>query len=206
MPGLKDADLFVRSWGSRVKPQRLRSYRGSTKQTEWAKGVGQKGIGPVIEASRALPRLLDPNTAQELRSSDRPMAASELGFLSSRRVWDNDGEFLLIEAALALPKWLKPDTARNRVWLRGGSLHVVPLPSAKHPTLPPAPSVAEALAVVAADAVDTLGSSGVQVGSDTLQRVCGSEAAMLHHPRATMLTVRHWHCPPHSMLVSNQPC
>ena len=57
------------------------------------------------------------------------------------RVWDNDGEFLLIEAAYALPKWLKPDTAVNRVWLRDGALHLVPLPSPAAPSLPPAPTI-----------------------------------------------------------------
>jgi hypothetical protein len=31
------------------------------------------------------------------------------------RVFDNDGEFLLIEAANVLPKWLKPDISENRV-------------------------------------------------------------------------------------------
>ena len=31
------------------------------------------------------------------------------------RVSDTDGEFLLIEAAHHLPKWLDPDTADNRV-------------------------------------------------------------------------------------------
>lgn len=31
------------------------------------------------------------------------------------RVFDSDGEFLLIEAADALPKWLNPDVAENRV-------------------------------------------------------------------------------------------
>jgi len=30
-------------------------------------------------------------------------------------VHDSDGEFLLIEAADQLPKWLNPDTAENRV-------------------------------------------------------------------------------------------
>lgn len=30
------------------------------------------------------------------------------------RVWDDDGEFLLIEAALVLPKWITPETAKNR--------------------------------------------------------------------------------------------
>ena len=44
------------------------------------------------------------------------------------RVWDNDGEFLLIEAAYGLPRWLKPETAQNRLWLHGGAVHLVPLP------------------------------------------------------------------------------
>ncbi|KAL0863161.1 hypothetical protein Bca101_042279 [Brassica carinata] len=45
---------------------------------------------------------------------------------TSIRVWDTDGEFLLIEAAFHLPRWLNPETSRNRVFLRGGDLHVVP--------------------------------------------------------------------------------
>lgn len=32
-----------------------------------------------------------------------------------QRVEDNDGEFLLIEAADYLPKWLNPDSSENRV-------------------------------------------------------------------------------------------
>ena len=31
------------------------------------------------------------------------------------RVTDSDGEFLLIEAANALPRWLNPEVAENRV-------------------------------------------------------------------------------------------
>lgn len=31
------------------------------------------------------------------------------------RVDDNDGDFILIEAADYLPKWLNPDTSENRV-------------------------------------------------------------------------------------------
>lgn len=35
-------------------------------------------------------------------------------------MWDNDGDFLLIEAAYSLPRWLKPESATNRVgWLGG---------------------------------------------------------------------------------------
>ena len=43
------------------------------------------------------------------------------------RVYDTDGEFLLIEAANALPKWLNPDIAENRVWINNGHLHIIPL-------------------------------------------------------------------------------
>lgn len=43
------------------------------------------------------------------------------------QVYDTDGEFLLIEAAGALQKWLKPDIAENRVWLNNGHLRIIPL-------------------------------------------------------------------------------
>eukprot|EP01103_Thecamoeba_quadrilineata_P017224 TRINITY_DN6013_c0_g1_i1.p1 TRINITY_DN6013_c0_g1~~TRINITY_DN6013_c0_g1_i1.p1 ORF type:complete len:636 (+),score=127.49 TRINITY_DN6013_c0_g1_i1:55-1908(+) len=43
-------------------------------------------------------------------------------------VFDNDGEFLLIESALYLPRWIKPETSKNRVYLKNGELHVIPLP------------------------------------------------------------------------------
>uniref|UniRef100_UPI003AAB2C36 protein ecdysoneless homolog isoform X1 n=1 Tax=Centroberyx gerrardi TaxID=166262 RepID=UPI003AAB2C36 len=45
------------------------------------------------------------------------------------RVEDNDGEFLLIEAADYLPKWLNPETSENRVFLHRGELHILPCPS-----------------------------------------------------------------------------
>ncbi|KAL5121062.1 hypothetical protein ACEQ8H_000913 [Pleosporales sp. CAS-2024a] len=43
------------------------------------------------------------------------------------RVYDTDGEFLLIEAANALPKWLTPEVAENRVWINNHRLLLVPL-------------------------------------------------------------------------------
>ncbi|GLC37418.1 hypothetical protein PLESTB_001589500 [Pleodorina starrii] len=73
----------------------------------------------------------------------------------SVQVWDNDGQFLLIEAAYALPRWLKPETADNRVWLRRGRLHVIPLPSSTAPDLPPSPSVVQALEVLREDRFST---------------------------------------------------
>ena len=43
------------------------------------------------------------------------------------QVCDPDGEFLLAEAANALPKWLEPELADNRVWIHQGQLHIIPL-------------------------------------------------------------------------------
>ncbi|KAK1527468.1 uncharacterized protein CCOS01_07730 [Colletotrichum costaricense] len=42
------------------------------------------------------------------------------------RVYDADGEFLLIEAANVLPKWLSPETDQNRVWINNGRLRIIP--------------------------------------------------------------------------------
>lgn len=39
---------------------------------------------------------------------------------------DADGEFPLIEAANVLPKWLTPEVAEHRVWLRAGRLLIIP--------------------------------------------------------------------------------
>jgi hypothetical protein len=38
----------------------------------------------------------------------------------------------LLQAAYALPRWLKPETSSNRVWLRQGQLHIIPPPPQLH--------------------------------------------------------------------------
>ena len=43
------------------------------------------------------------------------------------RIADTDGQFLLIEAANALPRWLNPEIADFRVWLNNGKLLVIPI-------------------------------------------------------------------------------
>ncbi|KAL2838790.1 regulatory factor Sgt1 [Aspergillus pseudodeflectus] len=40
-------------------------------------------------------------------------------------VTDSDGQFLLVEAAGALPAWLEPDIADNRVWINKGDLVII---------------------------------------------------------------------------------
>ncbi|XP_042358684.1 protein ecdysoneless homolog [Plectropomus leopardus] len=67
------------------------------------------------------------------------------------RVEDNDGEFLLIEAADYLPKWLNPDNSENRVFLYKGELHILPCPSKSSPVGVPkdvVPTVPQALALL----------------------------------------------------------
>ncbi|CAI6338463.1 unnamed protein product [Periconia digitata] len=49
------------------------------------------------------------------------------------RIYDTDGEFLLIEAANALPNWLNPEVADNRVWINTHRLLIIPLPKQEHP-------------------------------------------------------------------------
>ncbi|KAH7369885.1 SGT1 protein-domain-containing protein [Rhexocercosporidium sp. MPI-PUGE-AT-0058] len=58
------------------------------------------------------------------------------------KVVDTDGEFLLIEAANALPRWLNPEIADNRVWINKNRLRIIPLSAA------PASSAAKATAPV----------------------------------------------------------
>ncbi|KAI3319924.1 SGT1-domain-containing protein [Xylariaceae sp. AK1471] len=43
------------------------------------------------------------------------------------RVFDSDGEFLLVEAANVLPKWLSPEIDSNRAWIHQGKLQLLPL-------------------------------------------------------------------------------
>ncbi|XP_032805421.2 protein ecdysoneless homolog isoform X1 [Petromyzon marinus] len=65
---------------------------------------------------------------------------------------DTDGQFLLIEAAHHLPRWLNPDTSENRVFFYRGELHILPLPRTPGDVgrLPVGtPSVESALALLA---------------------------------------------------------
>jgi hypothetical protein len=113
-------------------------------------------------------------------------------FPVTARAWDNDGEFVLIEAAYALPRWLKPETAANRVWLHAGALHVVPLPRvAGDAALPAAPTAAQALALVRGGAVDTL-APGARVAAGLAGRLAGypARARALMHRAAAVLPAR----------------
>ncbi|XWS33400.1 hypothetical protein CRYUN_Cryun22dG0079100 [Craigia yunnanensis] len=53
----------------------------------------------------------------------------------SIHVHDSDGEFLLIESAYHLPRWLNPENSQNRAFIRRGKLHIIPKRSLPNPTL-----------------------------------------------------------------------
>ncbi|KAJ8130057.1 hypothetical protein O1611_g3571 [Lasiodiplodia mahajangana] len=43
------------------------------------------------------------------------------------RVFDSDGEFLLVEAANVVPRWLSPEIDSNRAWIHRAKLQLLPL-------------------------------------------------------------------------------
>jgi hypothetical protein len=55
------------------------------------------------------------------------MRISEANHDAMVRVADNDGEFLLIEAADYLDDWMTPETSSNRVWIIGGDVYILPI-------------------------------------------------------------------------------
>ncbi|XP_073008112.1 protein ecdysoneless homolog [Typha latifolia] len=84
----------------------------------------------------------------------------------SVRVWDSDGEFLLIEAAFSLPRWLNPETSQNRVFIRRGELHIVP--KKLFPTNLPLESALEA---IRSDEINTRAPDSVQAAIN--RRIAG---------------------------------
>ncbi|XP_037460381.1 protein ecdysoneless homolog [Triticum dicoccoides] len=111
------------------------------------------------------------------------------------RAWDSDGDFLLIEAAFALPRWLDPDSAPNRVFIFRGELHILP------PSLfPDTPSLQAALAAVHDDSVDTRASDAVQAAIQ--RRIAGMPeraAENLHTARVTVPA-------PVAKVLREEPC
>lgn len=90
------------------------------------------------------------------------------------RVFDNDGEFLLIEAAPDLPEWADPDVCENRVYLVGGKVHLVPHEQDSGMT------VAKALALIRSRPQETLAS--VEVQQRVLRRLsCFPQDALVHN-------------------------
>ncbi|XP_005390046.1 PREDICTED: protein ecdysoneless homolog [Chinchilla lanigera] len=81
------------------------------------------------------------------------------------RIEDNDGEFLLIEAADFLPKWLDPDNSANRVFFHHGELCIIPVPRKSEtvswlPATPP--TIPQALTIISAHPEKVLVSESIR--------------------------------------------
>ncbi|KAF7465981.1 protein ecdysoneless homolog isoform X2 [Marmota monax] len=81
------------------------------------------------------------------------------------RIEDNDGQFLLIEAADFLPKWLDPDNSVNRVFFHQGELCIIPAPRKPEaeswlPTT--SPTIPQALTIISAHPEKVLASELVR--------------------------------------------
>ncbi|NWY05545.1 ECD protein, partial [Nothoprocta ornata] len=89
-------------------------------------------------------------------------------------VQDNDGEFLLIEAADFLPKWLNPENSDNRVFFYKGELHIIPLPETEGKEWePPAssPTISEALTFLSTRSEESLAAAPIRTALD--KRISG---------------------------------
>ncbi|KAJ3822271.1 SGT1 protein-domain-containing protein [Lentinula raphanica] len=53
------------------------------------------------------------------------------------KVSDSDGDFLLIEAADVLPRWVKPTNSDNRVWIHNSRLHLIDISYISPPSRKP---------------------------------------------------------------------
>lgn len=100
------------------------------------------------------------------------------------RVFDSDGEFLLIEAANMLPKWLNPEMDRNRTWLHNGKLYLIPLSEGdKKGGSPVSLTLADAISVVVQGKPDSLVQSDLIEAEAfyRLEKYPGHITKSLHH-------------------------
>ncbi|XP_009994707.1 PREDICTED: protein SGT1 [Chaetura pelagica] len=87
---------------------------------------------------------------------------------------DDDGEFLLIEAADFLPKWLNPENSENRVFFYKGELHIIPLAETEEQgcDLPAAsPTISQALTLLSQRSEEFLAAESIRAAID--KRISG---------------------------------
>ncbi|KAH6873285.1 SGT1 family protein Sgt1 [Alternaria rosae] len=89
------------------------------------------------------------------------------------RIYDSDGEFLLIEAANALPKWLSPEVAENRVWINSHRLLVIPPGKEEDPG-----PLTQAQAIQIIDVTPARPQQYVKVEKEAFHRLAGYPAAI----------------------------
>lgn len=103
-------------------------------------------------------------------------------------VSDDDGEFLLIQAAEHLPSWLNPESSENRIFISHGSLHIIPsLTTSDESSImsfPTTPTIVEAY--------DALMSSFITNGKDEIQDVI--QQKIVDYPHRITEHIHYAHC------------
>ncbi|KAI0157040.1 SGT1-domain-containing protein [Hypoxylon sp. FL1284] len=101
------------------------------------------------------------------------------------RVSDGDGEFLLVEAANLLPKWLSPEIDSNRTWIHDGKLYILPLAASlgvKRPL-----SLTEAVSYIKSGSDDLVHSAFVEAEAFyRLEKYPGHIRNSIHHSLVTI--------------------
>ncbi|KAI5919700.1 SGT1-domain-containing protein [Camillea tinctor] len=101
------------------------------------------------------------------------------------RVFDSDGEFLLVEAANVLPKWLSPEIDSNRDWIHQGSLQILPLSASSGEKRPL--SLREAIGHIRSNPGSLLHSTFIEAESFyRLEKYPAQITDSLHHSMATI--------------------
>ncbi|KAI2602977.1 SGT1-domain-containing protein [Hypoxylon fragiforme] len=101
------------------------------------------------------------------------------------RIFDGDGEFLLIEAANVLPKWLSPEIDNNRAWIHDGMLYIVPLAASSGKKI--ALSLAEAVRYIQSNPDDLVHSTFVEAEAlYRLEKYPGQITDSIHNSLATI--------------------
>ncbi|XP_074856402.1 protein ecdysoneless homolog [Carettochelys insculpta] len=104
------------------------------------------------------------------------------------RIDDNDGEFLLIEAADFLPKWLKPENSANRVFFHQGELCIIPQPNTpgKQPWLPASnPTMTQSLMLLSTHPEEFLATKSIRAA--VYKRISG-------YPEKVQASLHRAHC------------
>ena len=106
------------------------------------------------------------------------------------RIYDNDGDFILIEAADKLPTWLTPEISDNRVWLNAGKLQLIPVDDACQDSQSRSPKglkVSEALDIISSSASSLIHDPAIQ--SEGLRRILGYPAEIPSNLHSSLITI-----------------
>ncbi|KAI1181033.1 SGT1-domain-containing protein [Nemania sp. FL0916] len=101
------------------------------------------------------------------------------------RVFDSDGEFLLVEAASVVPEWLSPEIDSHRAWVHQGKLQLLPLSASSG--VKRSLALAEAVSFIKLHPAALVHSPFVESEAFyRLEKYPGAVKASMHHALATV--------------------